>query len=114
MKVDTFEKIGPIESQYIRVDLRRLHTAVTQKLAYKFQRPSVQREMHCKTVPKDVTTNLERWFSPNLAHQPIDVRADGLADDRVNPLVLPKLPHPQIMLEPNLDVAIKDWDEAFG
>jgi len=68
MKVDTFEKIGPIESQYIRVDLRRLHTAVTQKLAHKFQRHSVQREMHCKTVPKGVTTNLERSFSPNLAH----------------------------------------------
>jgi hypothetical protein len=114
MKVDTFEKIGPIESQYIRVELRRLHTAVTQKLAYKFQRPSVQREMHCKTVPKDVTTNLERWFSLNLLNQPVGIRTDRSASDWKESLVLPKLSNPQVAPDLVLEVAIKDRDKAFG
>ena len=40
--------------------------------------------------------------------QPIDVRTDTLACDQKDPLVLPKLPHPQVALDPGLKVPIQN------
>lgn len=111
MEVDAFEKMRPVKGQHIGVDLGGLNATVTQKLAHKLQRPSVQQQVHRKAVPKSVTADLERWLSPNLIDQPIDVRTDRLARDRKDPLVLPKLPHPQVALDPGLKVSIRNWDK---
>lgn len=70
--------------------------------------------MHRKTVPKGMAPNLERRLSPHLLDQPVDVGADRLARDRKDPLVLPKLPHPQIALDPGLEVPIQNRNKPFG
>ena len=106
MEVDAFEKMRSVKREHIRVHLRRLHAAMTEKLTHKFQRPPVQQKVHRKAVPKGVASDLERRLSPHLIDQPIDVRTDRLARDRKDPLVLPKLPHPQIALDPGLEVPI--------
>lgn len=86
-----------------------------EQLAHKLQRPAVQQQVHRKAVPKGVTGNFERRLSPpHLLDQPINVGADRLARDRKDPLVLPKLPHPQVALDPGLKVSIQNRDEAFG
>lgn len=51
---------------------------------------------------------------PNLVDQPIDVGADRLARDRKDLLVLPKLPHPQVALDPGLEVPVEDRNEPLG
>ena len=86
-----------------------------EELAHKLQRPAVQQQVHRKAVPKCVTANFERRLSPHLLDQPIDVGgADRLARDRKDPLVLPKLAHPQVALDPGLKVSIQNRDEALG
>ena len=65
-------------------------------------------------MPKGVAPDLERRLSPHLLNQTIDVGADCLARDRKDPLVLPKLPHPQIALDPGLEVPIQDGNKPFG
>ena len=56
--------------------------------------------MHCEAVPKGMAPNLEGRLSPHLIDQPIDVGTDRLARDRKDPLILPKLPQPQVALDP--------------
>lgn len=74
----------------------------------------MQKQVHRKAVPKGMAPDLERRLSPNLVDQPIDIGADRLARDRKNPFVLPKLPHPQVALDPGLEVPVEDRNEAFG
>lgn len=70
--------------------------------------------MHRKAVPKGVAPDLERRLLPHLLDQPVNVGADRLAGDRKDPLVLPKLPQPQVALDPGLKVSIQDRDKALG
>ena len=74
----------------------------------------MQQQVHRKAVPKSMASDLERRFSPNLLDQPVDVGADRLPRDRKDPLVLPKLAHPQVALDPGLEVPVEDRDEALG
>ena len=101
----TFAKLLPIAPFGILGCCRRsssdlesvsLSAAVTQQLTHKLQRPSVQEQVHRKTMPKGMTPNLERCLSPNLLDQPVNVRTDRLTCDRKDPLVLPKLPHIEV------------------
>src|SRR5690554_1753632 len=114
MEFDALQKMRPIEREHIRVHLRRLHTPMPKELTYKFQRPPVQKQMHCEAMPEGMAPDLERRLSPHLVDQPIDVRTDRLTGDRKDPLVLPKLPHPQVALDPGLEVPVEDRDEALG
>lgn len=86
---------------------------MAQKLTHELQRPPVQEQMYRKAVPKGLTPNLERCLSPNLFNQPVDVRTHHLARDRKDSLVLPKLPHPQVALDPGLKVPIQDRNKPF-
>lgn len=70
--------------------------------------------MHRKAVPERMAPNLERRLSPHLLNQPVDIGTDRLACDRKDPLVLPKLSHLQVALDPGLEVPVEDRDEAFG
>ena len=47
---------------------------------------------------------------PNRPDQPVDIGTDRLARDRKDPLVLPKLSHPQLALNPGLKVSIQNRD----
>lgn len=70
--------------------------------------------MHCEAVPKGMTPDLERRLSPHLLNQPVDIGTDRLARNRKDPLVLPKLPHPQVALDPRLKVSIQNRDKPLG
>lgn len=85
-----------------------------EQLAHKLQRSAVQQQMHREAVPKGMAPDLERRLSPHLVDQPIDVGTDRLARDRKDPLVLPKLPHPQVALDPGLKVSIQNRNKALG
>lgn len=85
-----------------------------EELTDKLQRPSMQKQVHRKAVSESVAPDLERRLSPHLIDQPIDVGTDRLARDRKYPLVLPKLPHPKVALDPGLEVPVEDRDEALG
>ena len=67
----------------------------------------MQQQMHRKTVPKGMASDLERRLSPNLLNQPVDIGTDRLARDRKDPFVLSKLPHPQVALDPGLEVPMR-------
>lgn len=106
MKIDTFQEMRSVEGGYIRIDLRGFDTTVTEVLAHKLQRTTVQKQMHRKAVPKGMASDLERRLSPHLVNQSVDVGTDRLARDRKYSLVLPKLSHPQVALNPGLKVSI--------
>ena len=69
--------------------------------------------MHRKAVPKGMAADLERRLSPHLRDQPVDVGADRLARDWKDPLVLPKLPHPQVAVDPGVKVSIQNRNKPF-
>lgn len=103
-----------IESEHIRVHLRRFNASVTEELTHKLQRPSMQQQVHSKAVPKGMAPDLERRFYPTPLDQPINAGANRLARDRKDPLVLPELPQPQVALDPGLKVPIMNRDKPLG
>jgi hypothetical protein len=85
-----------------------------EELAHKPQGPPVQKQVHRKAVPNGMASDLERRLSPNLLEKPINVGAYRLARDWKDPLVLPKLPHPQVALDPGIKVSIQNRNKALG
>jgi hypothetical protein len=77
-----------------------------EQLAHELQWATVQEQVNRKAVPTGMAPNLERRLSPNLLDQPVNIGTDRLARDRKDPLVLPKLPHPQVALDPGLEVPV--------
>ncbi len=70
--------------------------------------------MHRKAIPEGIAPFLEGGRSRYLLEQTIDVGTDRLTSGLKDPLALPKLPHPQVKLDPGLYVPIENRDKAFG
>ena len=113
MEIDALQKMCSVEREDVCVYLCRFDAPVTEQLADKLQRSTVQQQMHRETVSEGMAADLERWLSPHLLSQPINVGTDRLACDGKYALVFSELTHPQVTLDPSLEGPVQNWDKPF-
>ena len=93
------------------IDLGTFNGAVTQQLTDVLKRPTMQHQMHRKTMPKGVTGD-PKWCPTRSFYQAFDMPINCLSTAFKQSLTLLESVDKKILLDPALQDRIPDRNEA--
>ena len=112
VKIHPLQKMPPIDSQHVGVDLGTIDGFMAQELADVFQGPAMQQQMDGKRVPERMAAE-GKGRAPYPLHQRMDVPVHRLPRHRKDPLPFSETPRIQVTLDPILQQQVHNGHIAL-